>query len=88
MSVQCAVCGRTLTDPKSIAAGVGPECGKKRQGKRHRGPGYAPTGGGSYENGANGHGVTAPPQVGEPMTRDEALAALRRIAEGQRVELV
>lgn len=25
----CARCGRTLTDPKSIAAGVGPKCAKK-----------------------------------------------------------
>lgn len=25
----CARCGRTLTDPKSVAAGVGPKCAKR-----------------------------------------------------------
>ena len=27
--MKCGVCGRTLKSEKSIAAGVGPECGKK-----------------------------------------------------------
>ena len=31
-STKCCVCGRTLTDPFSVAAGVGPVCG----GKGHR----------------------------------------------------
>lgn len=26
---QCKRCGRTLTDPKSVAAGVGPRCAKR-----------------------------------------------------------
>lgn len=27
---RCAVCGRSLTDPTSVAAGVGPTCAIKR----------------------------------------------------------
>lgn len=26
---QCKRCGRTLTDPKSVAAGIGPRCAKR-----------------------------------------------------------
>lgn len=81
MSVKCAVCGRVLTSARSIAAGVGPDCGKHSRGKRFRGPGMAAGGGGSYNNGANGNGkVVVPPAVGQPMSRDEALAIVRRVA--------
>lgn len=33
---KCAVCGRTLKAAASVAAGVGPECGKKKRGKVER----------------------------------------------------
>lgn len=81
---KCAVCGRTLKSAKSIAAGVGPECGQGRRGRRHKGPqGSLSSGGGGYSNGANGHGgVMTPPATGEPLSRDEALAAIKRVAEG------
>lgn len=33
---RCGVCGRKLTDPKSIAAGIGPECAIKEEKKSQR----------------------------------------------------
>lgn len=33
---RCGVCGRKLTNPDSIAAGIGPECAIKEEHKSHR----------------------------------------------------
>ena len=33
----CAVCGRELTDPDSVMAGIGPECRKARQAEQEAG---------------------------------------------------
>jgi hypothetical protein len=61
----CAMCGRPLTSPASIAAGVGRVCaGRSRKGKRHQGPAMIVGGGHSYSNGAHGHGSVHAGYVG------------------------
>jgi len=55
---KCAVCGRTLTSARSIAAGVGPDCGRSGKGRRHKKGVRARTGHGGYDAGI-GSGVPA-----------------------------
>lgn len=67
----CAVCHRPLKSAASIAAGMGPVCaGKQPKGKRHKIKFLNGNGSHAYNNGA----------TGEPLTTNEALATLRRVA--------
>lgn len=69
----CSVCGRRLTSAASIAAGVGPTCGKSGgRGKRHPIPRLR-------KLGTVGGGQVAP--MDRPMPIGEALAAVRHVAE-------
>lgn len=69
----CTVCGRKLTSKRSIAAGVGPKCGRSGgRGKRHAIPRLS-------KLGTAGGGLAAP--VARPMPITEALAAVRQIAK-------
>jgi hypothetical protein len=78
----CAICGRTLTSKKSIAAGVGPVCGQNGgKGKRHKGKSTPILSSGNYNNGtSNGHRVE-PPSVPD-IDPDEALAIIEQVAAG------
>lgn len=75
---KCAVCGRKLTSAASVAAGVGPTCGKSGgKGKRHGLP--------RLRKLPNTAGATGPVHVGGKLVSTipiaEALATLRQIAE-------
>lgn len=85
---KCAVCGRKLTDPASIAAGVGPVCaGKQQKQKRKRHPLIvgAQTSASTVTADAPAPALNRVPLAnGEPMSKEEALAVIDRIFERAR----
>jgi len=86
MTTKCAVCGRELKSPSSIATGVGPVCAGKVNKKRRRQPAF-------FARQTSEHGADEIKRDrsmdrlslanGEPMSKEEALALIQNVVEGR-----